>query len=266
MTKKDHLLPEARRRAIAEQLRVSGGSSVSDLEHEFEVSSMTIRRDLKELDRQGLAKRTHGGAVAPGLVAHEDSFGRRLQLGVDAKERLAAEATSLIAPGETVFLDSSSSSYYVARRIQADSIPASVVTNSVPILQLFASTEGRAEVTAVGGVLRRLTLSLVGPAAVRNVRQHFADKLFLSVKGVARDGSLTDPDPLECEVKRAMIEQAAESILLLDADKLQLHGSHLIAGADDVALALAAGLSDADLARLSATGMRVRGVGVTSDE
>ena len=66
----------------------------------------------------------------------------------------------------------------------------------------------------------KLTLSLVGPAAVRLVRDHFADKLFLSVKGLAGDGSLTDPDPLECEVKRAMIERAEESILLLEPDKL----------------------------------------------
>ena len=68
--------------------------------------------------------------------------------------------------------------------------------------------------------MRKLTLSLVGPAAVRTIRDHFADKLFLSVKGLTSDGSLTDPDPLECEVKRAMIDRAEESILLLAPDKL----------------------------------------------
>lgn len=256
--KKAHLIPEERRRAIAEQLRTRGGSSVADLEQEFNVSSMTIRRDLQELDRQGLVKRTHGGAVAPRLAAHEDSFEQRLRVGVEAKERLAAKAVSLIEPRETVFIDSSSSGYYVARRILADGIHVSVVTNSVPILQLFATTDTPVEVTGVGGVLRRLTLSLVGPAAVRTVREHFADKLFLSVKGLARDGSLTDPDPLECEVKRAMIEHAEESILLLESEKLETRGSHLIAGSDRLSLVLAANLSNAQLTQLNAAGMRVR--------
>ncbi len=88
-------------------------------------------------------------------------------------------------------------------------------------MQLFTTTDANVELIGTGGWLRRLTLSLVGPAAVRTIREHFADKLFLSVKGIARDGSLTDPDPLECEVKRAMIERAEESILLLEPEKLQ---------------------------------------------
>ena len=254
------MLPEIRRRAIAEQLRARGSSSVADLEEEFGVSSMTIRRDLRELDRQGLAKRTHGGAVAPGLAAHEDSFSQRLDVEVEAKQRLAVAAAALVAPGETVFIDSSSSAYYAARQILANGIPISIVTNSVPVMQLFASSDANVELTGVGGRLRRLTLSLVGPAAVRTVREHFADKLIFSVKGIAGDGSLTDPDPLECEVKRAMIERAEESILLLEPGKLQVRGSHLIASCRTVARVLAAGLTADQVAVLKRTGVRVQNV------
>ena len=254
------MLPEIRRRAIAEQLRARGSSSVADLEEEFGVSSMTIRRDLRELDRQGLAKRTHGGAVAPGLAAHEDSFSQRLDVEVEAKQRLAVAAAALVAPGETVFIDSSSSAYYAARQILANGIPISIVTNSVPVMQLFASSDANVELTGVGGRLRRLTLSLVGPAAVRTVREHFADKLIFSVKGIAGDGSLTDPDPLECEVKRAMIERAEESILLLEPGKLQVRGSHLIASCRTVARVLAAGLTVDQVAVLKRTGVRVQNV------
>lgn len=252
------MIPEVRRRAIAEELRTRGGISVSDLEQEFGVSSMTIRRDLRELDRQGLAKRTHGGAVAPGRAAHEDSFSQRMNLEVEAKQRLAVEAASLVEAGETVFIDSSSSAYFAAREILEKGMPVSVVTNSVPVMQLFAATDANVELTGVGGRLRRLTLSLVGPAAVRTVREHFADKLFLSVKGLAQDGSLTDPDPLECEVKRAMIERAEQSILLLAPGKLQVRGSHLIASCGDLALVLAADLSQDQISRLTSTGVRVR--------
>jgi DeoR family transcriptional regulator of aga operon len=251
------MLPEIRRRAIAEHLRAHGGSSVADLEQEFQVSSMTIRRDLRELHRQGLVRRTHGGAVAPGLTAHEDSFSQRLNLEVEAKQRLAAAAASLVEPGETIFIDSSSSAYYAAREVLAKGVRASIITNSVPVMQMFSATDANVELIGVGGWLRRLTLSLVGPAAVRSVREHFADKLFLSVKGLAHDGSLTDPDPLECEVKRAMIDRAEESILLLEPEKLQNRGSHLISGCEALSLVLTTGLSKRQVARLRATGVRV---------
>jgi DeoR/GlpR family transcriptional regulator of sugar metabolism len=252
------MLPETRRRAIAEQLRAKGAGSVADLEQEFEVSSMTIRRDLRELDRQGLIKRTHGGAVAPEVAAHEDSFIQRLGVEIAAKERLAVAAAALITPGETVFIDSSTSGYCVARQMAGTGIQAAVVTNSVAVMQLFATTDANVELTGSGGLLRRLTLSLVGPNAVRTVREHFADKLFLSVKGLTRDGSLTDPDTLECEVKRAMIERAEQSILLLEPRKLETHGSHLIAGCDDVSLALTADLAPDQVQRLQALGLNVQ--------
>jgi DeoR/GlpR family transcriptional regulator of sugar metabolism len=252
--------PERRRLAIAERLRARGQGSVADLEEEFDVSAMTIRRDLRELERQGLATRTHGGAIAPGLAAHEDSFSQRVNVEVEVKQRLAVAAAALVEPGETVFIDSSSSAYFVARHIIAKGIQASIVTNSLPVMQLFASTVALVELTGVGGWLRGLTLSLVGPAAVRTVREHFADKLFLSVKGLAQDGSLTDPDPLECEVKRAMIDRAEESILLLQPSKLQARGSHLIANCRELSLVLAADLSQHQIRQVEATGVKVSSV------
>jgi DeoR/GlpR family transcriptional regulator of sugar metabolism len=249
-----------RRRAIAERLRVQGGGSVAELELEFDVSAMTIRRDLSELERHGLAKRTHGGAVAPGLAAYEDSFSQRLNQEVDAKQRLAVVAASLIEPGEVVFLDSSSSAYYVARQIVANATPVSIVTNSLPVMQLCASTDANIDLTGVGGSFRKLTLSMVGPVAARTIREHFADKVFVSVKGVAGDGSLTDPDPHESEVKRAMIERAEESILLLQAGKLQARGSHWIANFKEVSLVLATDLSQDQLSHLRSFGVAVRSV------
>jgi DeoR/GlpR family transcriptional regulator of sugar metabolism len=250
--------PERRRLAIAERLRARGQESVAVLEEEFDVSAMTIRRDLHELERQGLATRTHGGAIAPGLAAHEDSFSQRVNVEVETKQRLAVVAAAMVEPGETVFIDSSSSAYYVARQIIATGIPASIVTNSLPVMQLCASTVAQVELTGVGGWLRALTLSLVGPTAVRTIREHFADKLFLSVKGLASDGSLTDPDPLECEVKRAMIDRAEESILLLQSSKLLERGSHLIASCSRLSLVIAADLSPNQVRQLEGTGVKLR--------
>ena len=81
------ILPDERRRLIAEQLRQHGSVSVSGLEAEFAISPMTARRDLDELARRGVARRTHGGAVLPGLSSHEDSFQQRIEVAVAAKDR-----------------------------------------------------------------------------------------------------------------------------------------------------------------------------------
>ena len=107
---------------ITERLRQHGSVSVSALESEFGVSPMTARRDLDELERRGVARRTHGGAVLPGLSGHEDSFQQRLEARVAAKERLADAAFALLEPGEAVFVDSSTTAYFVARRIVRENL------------------------------------------------------------------------------------------------------------------------------------------------
>ena len=110
----------------------------------------------------------------------------------------------------------------------------------------------------IGGVHRRLTGSFVGPSAVRMIREHFVDRVFLSVTGLAHHRVLTDADGLEAAVKRAMIEQAREAVLLLDASKLATHGKHAIAPLRDVSLVLADELTGEDARRLKVDGVQIR--------
>ena len=252
------MLAETRRLAIVELLRASGSVVVADLEARFGVSSMTARRDLAELERQGLAKRTHGGAVLPAISAHEDSFGSRVERDADAKAALAAEAVSAVTSGESIFLDSSSTSFFVARRILERGLAVTLLTNSLPVMQLVASQSGpNVDLVGVGGTLRSLTQSFVGPHAVHTVKAHFADRLFMSVKGVTADGTLTDADPLEAEVKRAMIEQAGESTLLLDRSKLEVRGLSAIAPLGAVSSVIAHGVAEPQLTVLTNAGLPV---------
>src|SRR5690242_14763666 len=223
------MLAETRRRSIAEALRSSGAVTIGELESRFGVSPMTARRDLAELERRGVVRRTHGGAVLPAVSAHEDSFARRLEANAPEKAALAEAAVALMSPRETVFLDSSTTTYFVARRLVETGLAATVLTNSLPVMELLFNEGGPGlEVIGIGGTLRRLTRSFVGPFAVRTVQGHFADRLFLSVKGVAANGMLTDADPLEAELKRTMIEQAGESVLLIDHSKLSVRGLSVI--------------------------------------
>src|SRR3954469_1729026 len=101
------VLAETRRREIAERMRTPGAVPVAEVEERFGVSPMTARRDLAELERRGIVRRTHGGAVLPTISAHEDSFARRLEVDADEKLRLAIAAVQMLTPRETIFLDSS---------------------------------------------------------------------------------------------------------------------------------------------------------------
>ena len=258
---------DARRAAIVERLRVTGSVTVAELEDQFGVSSMTARRDLDGLERRGLARRTHGGAVLPAFTAHEDSFVSRLEVAADAKRALALAAAAAVQPGESLFLDSSTSAYHVAHALLDRGVSATVITNSLPVMELVATHPSAAiELVGVGGMLRRLTRSFVGPFAVHTVLGHIADRLYFSVKGVTADGALTDPDSLEAEVKRAMVAHSEQPVLLLDESKLTTHGRSVLGRLADVSTVLACGVSDDRLRRLRAAGATIEVVDPTRSE
>src|SRR5919106_532278 len=120
------LLPEERRRRIAERLEVAGSVTIAQLEADLGISQMTARRDLAILEREGRARRTHGGAVLPELAGHEDSFRQRVEQATGAKRALAGAAADLVEPGESLFLDSSSTSFFVAQALRERGVGTSV--------------------------------------------------------------------------------------------------------------------------------------------
>jgi DeoR/GlpR family transcriptional regulator of sugar metabolism len=252
-------IPEDRRRSIADLLLASGTVTVAQIEGLFGISAMTARRDLQELERRGLARRTHGGAALPTLVAHEDSFDRRIKAKRTAKQLLARAAVEMLSPHETVFLDSSTTSHFVAREMVAAGIAATVLTNSLPVMSLLAGEAGpNVELIGVGGALRALTQSFVGAGATRTVTEHYADRLFLSVKGVVDADTLTDADPLEADVKRKMIAHARDSVLLIDGSKLDVRGLSAIAPLSEITTVLATEITNEQAALLERSGTTVR--------
>jgi DeoR/GlpR family transcriptional regulator of sugar metabolism len=251
-------LPDERRRLIAEHLKRHGSVSVSALGERFGISHMTARRDLSELERRGIARRTHGGAVLPGPSSEEDAFTQRLEVQVAAKERLAAAAVAMLAPGEAVFIDSSTTGYFVARRIVRERLRCSVLTNSVPVMDLLCEHDSpHIELIGISGALRKLTRSFVGPQAVRAVASHFADKAVLSVKCVTPGGHLTDPDALEAEVKRTMVQHARTPLLLVDGTKFERPALNAVVHVTDVARVLAADVAPQRLAPIERAGVAV---------
>ena len=208
------------------------------LEERFGVSSMTARRDLELLDESGYARRTHGGAILPELSGHEDSFVSRIETDVSAKTRLAQAVAVTVKPKETIFVDSSSSGFYVVRELLDLAIPLTILTNSLPVMTLVGSGDHQqVELIGTGGSFRKLSQSFVGSETVRMIEHYFVDQVVFSVKGIERGGFLTDPDPLEAEVKRAMVGRARSSLLLAQGQKFSEHGLSVVVPASHVHVA-----------------------------
>jgi DeoR/GlpR family transcriptional regulator of sugar metabolism len=219
------MLSETRRRLIAENLRESGSITVAELENEFGVSAMTARRDLNELERLGIARRSHGGAIAVSFSAHESEFTARVDTARDAKRKLARIAVQMVEPEGSVFLDGSSTSYYVADELVSAEMAITVITNSLPILQRLAElATPDIVVIAIGGELRRRSQSFIGPDAMRTIQSRFADLVFFSAKGLSANGEPADADAYEAEVKRSMLAHAEKRVLAFDASKLADRG------------------------------------------
>jgi DeoR/GlpR family transcriptional regulator of sugar metabolism len=232
------LIPEERRRLILEMLGERGSVTVATVERTFGISSMTARRDLAILAHEGRLRRTHGGAVLPELAGHEDSFRSRLEQEAEQKRRIARALAATAEPSETIFIDSSTTSYFVVERLLEIGVNATLLTNSLPVMGLVASAESsNLKLVGLGGSFRALTQSFVGAETVRAIEGFYADRVVFSVKGISDEGFLTDPDALEAEVKRAMISQAATVVLVATGRKFDGRGLNVIAPARRVQVA-----------------------------
>jgi DeoR/GlpR family transcriptional regulator of sugar metabolism len=254
-------IPERRQQRIAELVRELGSVTVAALEREFGVSPATARRDLAELERQGKVRRTHGGAVLPDFAQHEDSFQKRLGEAVEAKKRLAGAASALLQTEETVFIDASTTAYYAVRRMLADASNVTFLTNLLPVMDLFSTADpSSVSMVGFGGMFRALTLSFVGPCTIRMIGSHRADRIFFSVKGITPDGQLTEANPLEAEVKRAMIRQATSPVLLVDGRKFERQGLSVITHVSEVSLVMTADVRKSYVEALIDWGVAVQSV------
>ncbi len=189
---------------------------VSALQPLLQASEASIRRDLQALQDAGLLKRTHGGAVLNQTAAFEPSLADKDDQFDAEKRAIARVAAGLVGPGETVLLDSGSTTFRIARELKHKR-NLTVVTNAVNIAWELAS--GDVEVMLTGGTLRHATQSLVGPVAESTLAGLHVDKLFLATNGLDLKRGLTTPNLLEAQAKRAMIDSAREVIVVADHSK-----------------------------------------------
>jgi DeoR family fructose operon transcriptional repressor len=194
-----------------------------------------VRRDLRDLEEQELLRRTHGGAVAmlqndnnePSFLEKEDRFQQQ-------KLEIASSALSLIREGDTIMLDSGTTTYHLAKLLK-NFQRLTVVTNSVMVAQELAN-EKNIELLLTGGTLRPETLAMVGPLAERAIESVHVDKLFLATNGFDIETGLTTPNLLEAATKKRMIRSAQQVILLADHSKFGRVSFSRFGDAEDINL------------------------------
>lgn len=206
-----------RQKKILELLETDGAVWVNRLSTEFGVTEETIRRDLEKLEKQEVLLRTHGGAVPVTQSNQELSLEKRKNINVDAKHKLAKEAVKKILSGDTVFLDASTTTFYIAKELK-DKKNVTVVTNSIRIINELSGNKD-IKTIGIGGFVSN-NQSFVGSLTQNEIASHFfANKMFFSSRGFTEAGIL-ESNEQECGVKQAMLKNSTEKYYLCDKSKL----------------------------------------------
>jgi DeoR/GlpR family transcriptional regulator of sugar metabolism len=210
---------DQRQKKIIEQIDQRGSINVLELAEAFDVSDMTIRRDLNELEKIGLIRRTHGGAVSARGRGYEPPLAMRNLENKNIKQILGRYASGMVAEGDSIALDIGSTTYEIAANLK-ETHNITIVTPSIPIATLFFD---RSDVRLIlsGGIVRPGETSMIGDLACRNLELLFVDRLFLGVGAVDSRAGLTEYNMDDVAVKQVLIKNAKEVILVADSSKFQ---------------------------------------------
>jgi DeoR/GlpR family transcriptional regulator of sugar metabolism len=223
---------EERRQEILKQINQQGRVSVTELGQQFGVSEVTIRSDLQALAERNLVVRTHGGAVPTTRGLYDLSLALRRQRQVQEKDRIGEAGAALVADGDAIFLDSSSTALAIAQRLKHHR-HLTIITNSLAVAQEMLEAPGVTVVTS-GGTLRRDTASLVGTDGLDMLRKYNVQKGFFGAHGINIPEGLTDVSADEAEVKRPLVVMCRQVIAVLDATKWGQVGVASFAGLEEI--------------------------------
>jgi DeoR family transcriptional regulator of aga operon len=255
---------EKRAQGILRELLRSGEITVEQMAEEFGVSPSTIRRDLRDLEQQGLLRRTHGGAVSvePALYEpfrHVSSFGEQEQQCAAEKRRIGLAAAELIADGEIVSIGAGTTTTQVARSIRHRK-NITVVTNAVNIA-MELSHRSDLKIFMSGGFLSPDWFALVGASAIQSVSEMFVDEIFVGVDGIHAEHGLTTNYPDQAAIHRQMLRQARFRVVVADHRKLGVTGASLIWPTNEIDLLITdKGASKTALAPFLKKGVKVQSV------
>ncbi|MFF0814075.1 DeoR/GlpR family DNA-binding transcription regulator [Rhodococcus sp. NPDC003318] len=249
---------EERQQAIAGLISQRGRVSVTDLADTYEVTTETVRRDLAALDRLGLIRRVHGGAVsASAITLGETGLSEREHSNAQAKDRIAAAALAYLpARGGSIALDAGTTTSRIAPLLPTDR-DLTVITNSIPVAARCASQH---TLQVLGGRVRGVTQAVVGDQALGTLAGLRVDVAFVGTNGLTVDHGLSTPDLDEAAVKRGLVRCANLVVVVTDSSKIGREELVSFAAADAVDVLV----TDTDLDDRARTDLEAHGIEVVT--
>jgi DeoR/GlpR family transcriptional regulator of sugar metabolism len=249
-------LKEERQQRILEIARGSRQVTVADLSDRFDVSEVTIRRDLRDLAEQGVLRRAHGGAVVAVPAPPEPPVVQRMGRVENCKECIGRAAAALVSDGDSVFIGSGSTTTYVARHLVGRR-DLTVVTNALNVATALA-TAGGVTVVVTGGMMRASELSLIGHITEQALREVRVEKVILGMQAIDLEAGMTNDYLPEVMTDRTTIQMAPELIVVADHTKFGKVASAYIAPVERVTTVVTdAGIGPDKVAGLEALGIQV---------
>lgn len=247
---------EERQQHILDTARTVGRVEVNALAETLDVTPETIRRDLTILERHGVLRRVHGGALPVERLGFEPGVETRSDRLVAEKERIAKAALAHLPDGGTVLLDAGTTTLRLAEQLPRDR-ELTIVTNSLGIAALVAQHPNLA-LYLLGGRVRGRTLASVGSWLTNALQDVFVDVAFIGTNGLSVERGLTTPDQSEAAAKRAMISAARRSVVLTDHTKIGVDHFSRFADLSDIAAVITdSGLDPETAAEIEALGPEV---------
>ena len=211
-----------RRRMIIELVQESGSKTVAELCGLFNVSEMTIRRDLRDLDREGVIRRVHGGAVSSLGRSYEPPYIIRSTRNTETKRAIGRKAAELIVDGDSIALDVGTTILEIAQALHGKH-NLTIITASLPIAnEIVSNLSLTSEVRLIltGGIVRSGELSMIGNIAAQTYDEFHVDKAFIGVGGISLEDGLTEYNLEDAMVKKPLIQNAHQRIVAADSSKI----------------------------------------------
>ena len=225
------MLPIVRKEKIKELIRERNSMSVIELSETFKLTEETIRKDLSQLEREGFLKRTYGGAYITEGVQNEIDINFREHIHIEGKRKIAFACTEFINNGDSIFLDASTTSFYIAQSVKEKRL--TVTTNSLKIANELA-TQNQINLVVIGGNLSPNSMSLLGKQAETNMTNYFFDKAFISCRFLNIAHGITDSNEQQAEIRNLALNRANTTYLVADYTKFDRTAFKKICSFDDI--------------------------------
>lgn len=210
------MLPIARKNKIKELITEKKSVIVSELAKSFKVTEETIRKDLQTLEQEGFLTRTYGGAYISDGVENDVDITLREHIHIEGKQKIAAECLKFINNGDSIFLDASTTSLYIAQNLKTKRL--TVTTNSIKIIENLSHND-KIRLIMIGGRIEQPSMCALGRNAESNMHNYFFDAAFISCRALSIEHGITDSNELQAEIRNIAIEHSNHTYLVADYTK-----------------------------------------------